>query len=72
VFAFTKYSNEPKALAHDIKYCTMQRNVINEAKKQHYSRLQQNIITKEKQGTLQRKREGKYIQWNRFQLHCEW
>jgi hypothetical protein len=39
LFAYTKYSDEPKILAHDIKYCIMQRNIVHEANKQHYSRL---------------------------------
>jgi len=39
LYAFTKNSNDPKAKAHYIKYCTVLRKVRKEAKKQHYSRL---------------------------------
>jgi len=39
LFAFTKNSNDPKAKVHYIKYCKNLRKVIQEAMKQHYSRL---------------------------------
>jgi len=39
MYAFIKNSNDPKATAHYIKYCTILRNIIKEAKKLHYSRL---------------------------------
>jgi hypothetical protein len=38
-YTFTKNSNDPKAKAHYIKYCKIQRKVINEANKQHYNKL---------------------------------
>jgi hypothetical protein len=36
---FTKNRDDPKAKANYIKYCEILRRVINNAKKQHYSRL---------------------------------
>jgi hypothetical protein len=39
LYAFTKKSNGPEAKAHCIKYSKTLRNVIKEAKKQHYRRL---------------------------------
>jgi hypothetical protein len=45
LYAFTKNSNDPKAKAHYIKCSKIIRIIIKEAKKQHYSRLQQNVIT---------------------------
>jgi hypothetical protein len=39
LYAFTKNSNDLRVKAHFIKYCTVFRKVIKEAKIQHYSRL---------------------------------
>jgi hypothetical protein len=39
LYAFTKKSNGPEAKAHCIRYGIILRNLIIEAKKQHYRRL---------------------------------
>ena len=45
LYAFIKNSNDPKAKEHYIKYRTILRKLVQETKKQHYSRVQQNVIT---------------------------
>jgi hypothetical protein len=39
LYAFSKKSNGPEAKAHCIKYGKILRNILKEAKKQHYRRL---------------------------------
>jgi len=39
LYAFTKYSDDPKAKVHCIEYCKILRKIIQEDKLQHYSRL---------------------------------
>jgi hypothetical protein len=48
LYAFTKRSNGPEAKARCIKYDKILRNVIKEAKKQHYRRLVAKSYTKVK------------------------
>jgi ribosomal protein L33 len=66
LYVFTKNSNDPKAKAHYIKYCDIQRKVTNGAKKQHYSSLIAKSNDKIRTTWNIIKRQGKYIQWNRF------
>jgi len=45
LYAFTKNSNDPKAKVHYIQYRKILRKLTQEAEKQHYSKVQQNVIT---------------------------
>jgi hypothetical protein len=71
--ALTKNRNDRKVKALYIKYCEILRKVMKEAKQQHYSMLIAKSNNRRNTTlNIQGKRQGKYIQWNRFHVTWEW
>jgi len=69
----TKNSSDLKVKALFIIYCEILRKVMKEAKQQHYSMLIAKSNNRRNTTlNIQGRRQGKYIQWIRLHITCEW